>query len=133
MAMATHKPRRRRRAPRSLEIAQRAVSMLVAIAFFFSLSAPYAARAQSGDEEPVEVELAPADSEMPAATREVAKAPEDAPEEPSSEPTPAPDAVADDATRPRVQQALPDGAAKSAVTPQAISLPKAEGSIEGMG
>ncbi len=131
--------RRARRTRSRLGLKARLVACLTVLTHFFSLSAPHLARAQQADSSSTPIELAPAASDTPAESRAAVEI--DAKGEPLTDAEPSPEqsdesATSDpnaDATRPNTVQALPDGPAKSAVTPQAISLPNAEGSIQGMG
>lgn len=107
----------------------RAINVVTALAFYFSLGAPYVVRAQEAQAPVVSVELTEGASDEAAADREAwseAGEPAEAEQDTASE------ALAEE-DRPVAERALPYGEAKSAVTPQAIALPKAEGSIEGMG
>ena len=111
----------------------RTTCVVTALAFYFSLGAPYVARAQQAAAEqaaPVlSVELTEGAGDESAADREAWSEEGETSEE---EGVPGAEAPAEE-DRPVAERALPSGEAKSAVTPQAISLPKAEGSIEGMG
>ncbi len=125
--------------PSSLARVSRA---LTAAVFYLTLGTPYAVRAQ--ESEPVEVELTDGASDEASESRNAWS------EEPSDEPGDGPEAeetgdksdegeaaepegAPAEQERPLGQQASPASSSKSAVTPQAISLPNAEGSIEGMG
>ncbi|MDH5672574.1 MAG: hypothetical protein OEZ06_10525, partial [Myxococcales bacterium] len=150
MQHSTQSPKSRRPGP-----AQRLICALQALVFYFTLGTPLASRvqAQEADSEPLSVETVTQGDDRAAESRQVGgqdssydsdSSDFEAEEKQSHDPDAPTDAelTGDDAEAEedpdatdaaRSVQALPDGAPKSAVTPQAISLPKAEGSIEGMG
>ncbi len=109
----------------------------VVIVAYLGALAPYASQAQV-----VEFEAAAGSSEAePAGQKTVGRAGEseetlEGPDEAlraDADTGQAVESRADEPERPIQREALPSGPAKSAVTPQAISLPSGEGSIEGMG
>src|SRR6185295_17371549 len=113
----------------------RAASATLAAIVFLTLGTPLAARVHAQDHTalPAEhIDSAPIDSNLGDAHHDVQGESVLAEQGVTTTETPTPIAESGAAT-PIVPLSLPTGPAKSAVTPQAISLPTAEGSIEGMG